>query len=379
MFIKKIKDLLKPKVKVLNEIFIDKKAILNNIEVIKSFQPNANFFPVLKSNAYWHWLLQTIEILKWQNFPYIVVDSFPEYQAVIKNSNFKILLLAETIPENYKFFNFKRTTFVVYNEETIEELWSFNKKVKIHLFLNTWMNREWVQKNKLEVILEKIKKFENIELEWVMSHFHSADKWWDFSASLEQIEKFKEMYQTIENFWFSPKWRHIWASSWIIRMEDDFFNAFRPWIILFWYNPLSFWIKWKTNLLKPSLTLTSTIVCLQEVEAWEWIWYLFKSKAQKKSLVWIIPFGYYEWLNRRFSWKMTFSYNWKYITQVGMISMNMTNFYAKPETKIWEKVEIISPIFPKKNSVYNISKDLQVSPYELLVKLDKSIRRTIIK
>jgi alanine racemase len=50
--------------------------------------------------------------------------------------------MGETLPVNYKEFDFKRTTFCVYNLETLQALVKLDKKIKIHLFLNTGMNRE---------------------------------------------------------------------------------------------------------------------------------------------------------------------------------------------------------------------------------------------
>ena len=98
----------------------------------------------IKSNAYGHWIDQILQIYKWLPIKYIVVDSFPEYNIVMRHSKFNVLLLGETLAVNYEKFNFKRTTFCVYNLETLQVLAKLNKKLKIHLFLNTGMNREWI-------------------------------------------------------------------------------------------------------------------------------------------------------------------------------------------------------------------------------------------
>ena len=81
-----IKNIFKPKVETLNTIYINKENILSNVENIKIFQPKADFFPVLKSNAYWHGIFQMIKILEWQKFPYLCVDSFPEYQIILTSN-----------------------------------------------------------------------------------------------------------------------------------------------------------------------------------------------------------------------------------------------------------------------------------------------------
>ena len=117
-----IKNIFKPRVEPMNKIYIHAKNILHNYDYLWSLQPWAAMFPVLKSNAYWHGLELITKILNKTDAPYLVVDSFPEYQIVKKYSNKNILLLWETLKRNYRKFNYSRTTFCVYNIETINYL-----------------------------------------------------------------------------------------------------------------------------------------------------------------------------------------------------------------------------------------------------------------
>ena len=123
-----IKNIFKPKVEPMNKIYIRAKNILHNYDYLWSLQPWAAMFPVLKSNAYWHGLELVTKILNKTDAPYLVVDSFPEYQIVKKYSKKNILLLWETLKRNYRKFNYSRTTFCVYNIETINYL---AKKINI--------------------------------------------------------------------------------------------------------------------------------------------------------------------------------------------------------------------------------------------------------
>jgi alanine racemase len=129
--LQRIKNLRKPKVETLNTINISRENIINNIKLIKSLKPDSWIFPVLKSNAYGHGILQILDILKEEKFPYIVVDSFPEYQIIHNNSNFKILIMWETLPENYRYFDYSRTSVAIYNLSTLNYLISLNKRIHI--------------------------------------------------------------------------------------------------------------------------------------------------------------------------------------------------------------------------------------------------------
>ena len=159
-----IKDWFKPNIEPMNHIYISKSNILYNYKYLQSLKPNADLFPVIKSNAYGHGIDQILQIYKWLPIKYIVVDSFPEYNIVMRHSKFNVLLLWETLPVNYEKFNFKRTAFCVYNLETLQVLAKLNKKLKIHLFLNTGMNREWVDADLLPNALEFLKDYPKIEI-----------------------------------------------------------------------------------------------------------------------------------------------------------------------------------------------------------------------
>ena len=105
----------------------------------------------------------------------LAVDSFPEYQIVKKYTTKKILLIGETTPKNYRYFDRKRTSFALYNRDSLEALIQQRKSCRIHLFLNTGMNREGIQMHELDEFLTLLQSAPHIEVEGIMSHFACAD------------------------------------------------------------------------------------------------------------------------------------------------------------------------------------------------------------
>lgn len=371
----RLKNIFKPKVEPMNKIHIHAKNILHNYDYLQSLQPLSALFPVLKSNAYGHWLELITKILNKTNAPYLVVDSFPEYQIVKKYSNKNILLLWETLKKNYKKFNYSRTTFCVYNIETINYLAKLNKHIKIHLFVDTWMHREWLTEDDLLNILEFLKNYPKIEIEWVLSHFYDAD---NIENNMEQqIEQFKKMYHTIVDYWYTPKWKHIWSSAGLVKMNDKFFNAYRPGLYLYWYTNLSqdddaFEL---TRKLRPALTVNSRIISLHEITQWDGVSYDKTRKADDNALIATIPFGYFEWLPKSANNRIVFKYGRHYIKQVWNICMNLC--CAKiDQWEIFDQIEIVW--LWGQNSIIDLAKSSWKSPYEILVWFDRNIRREII-
>lgn len=368
-----------PHVTPMNTIYIDRSAILHNYSVLKKLQPQADIFPVIKSNAYGHGLKQITQIVTKTDAPYLVVDSYPEYMIVKKYSNKNILLLGETLPENYRHFDSRKVTFCVYNLKTLETIGRRGKQVKIHLFINTGMYREWANMHALPEYVAMLQKYPHIELEWVLSHFHSADVVWSASIN-DQIDAFKKMYYAILDAWFTPRYRYIANSAGILKMQDEFFNACRPGIALYGYNPLQPTDEFYDNgrKLKPALSIKTKIVALQEVAAGQWVSYEYKRLAPQATTVAIVPFGYTEWLPRAASNHLTFTWKGKKIQQVGRITMNLSCVdVSNYNVSLGDEIEIVSAKVDAHNSIYNLAEKSGTIVYENLVKLDPKMRRMV--
>jgi len=374
-----LRSLFSPRVKPMNTIRLRKRVLLENLEYLQSIQPQADIFPVLKSNAYGHGLQQIAKILSRTDVPYIAVDSYPEYVIVKKYSKVPVLLIGETLLENYKKFDHKKVTFCVYNLWTIRHLWRLGKPTKIHLFFNTGMNREGIQENMLPDIIKELQSHPNLIIEGAMSHFFDADNMSDYTMN-DQIQRFKRMYYKLIDAWYSPQRRHIGNSAAMFKIADEFFNAYRPWLALYGYNPLNAQdplYKHGNNLL-PILSITSRVMSLQTVRPGEWVSYHHEYRPSDKEIIAMVPFGYTEWLPRTASSKIFIKHRKTFFRQVGMICMNLSTYVVDTSVHIGDEVEIISDNPRAKNSMLNLAEQSSTIVYETLAKLDRGIRREVI-
>lgn len=374
-----LKSLYKPDIKPLNYMKISKENILYNLNVLQSHQTQSELFPVLKSNAYGHGLKEISQILKDTKGKYICVDSFPEYQIVKDYSGKHVLVLWETRNENYKYYDFKKTTFCIYNLETLKYLIGLNKKITIHLFINTWMNREWFQEEELRNALSQLQKSKVI-VEWVCSHFAHADDP-DYSFCDKQVVNFKYLYEIILSYDFNPLYRHIAASAGTFKMEDNFFNAFRPGMSMFWVNILSKedlnYSKWEE--LKLCMELYSTVVKVQEVASWEGISYNLTYTVKNDTKIAVIPFGYYEWFDRKLSNNYSVKIWNKFYPIRGRICMNLVMIEIwNDNISVWDEVCIISKNKTDENTLYTMAEKSDTIPYESAVKIRSNIRKKIV-
>jgi len=374
-----LRKLIKPKYKTLNIIEINAQNIIANFNFLKGLQESAELFPVLKSNAYGHGLREVCRILNKTSAPMVAVDSFPEAQIVYRYFKRKVLILGEMPLRAYRYCRFKRTEFVVYNEETLRYLSRFGKKVHIHLFVNSGMNREGIKD--LDIFIGRNRKYlEKMEVAGLCSHLASADE--DSSLNEKQEEKFMADLDILRSAGFFPRWVHLGNSAALFRLDNKLLTAYRPGLALYGYDP--FFDEQEDSPLKPALEIFSHIISIQNLQPGETVSYNETYQINKPTRVVIIPFGYFEGLSRRLSNKAEFLVQsdsgdfWAPVA--GNVCMNLTCLdVGQRMVRVGDVVKVVSADVRDPNSIFGLAELMGVIPYEFLVKIQANIRRELIK
>lgn len=375
-----IRKIIKPKYDTLNRIEIDAKNIISNFSYLQELQPSAEIFPVLKANAYGHGLKELCLILNKTKAKMVAVDSYPEAQIAYRYFKGKVLILSEMPLKAYSYAKLKRTEFMVYNENTLKYLTRFGKKAKIHLFVNSGMNREGI-KNLDEFIKNNINDLNKLTINGLASHLASADN--RSSLNEEQEENFIKSLEILNKTGFYPPWVHLGNSAAVFWLDNPIITAFRPGLALYGYHPNP--ENNEDQKLKPALEVFSQIISLQNVKKGEIVSYNEAYTAEKDTLIGIVPFGYYEGLDRRFSNQAQFLINNEnepfFVKIAGRVCMNITCLDLgnnKAGVEVGDEVKIISKNSDDLNSIDNLADLADTINYEILVKFQANIRKTII-
>lgn len=378
--INSLKKIVKPHYKTLNRIEILADNIIHNINYLYTLQEQAELFPVLKSNAYGHGLKEMAQILNKTRVKMLAVDSFPEAQIIYKNFKGKVLILNEMPLKAYRYCRPKRTEFVVYNAKTLKFLAKkFASRAKIHLFLNTGMNREGI--DDLESFIEEnFKYLSRVNVSGFCSHLaESNNPDSDFNAYQE--ENFWNGLEILNKYKIYPKWIHLGNSATLFSFKNPRLNAFRPGLAIYGYESLGESLE-RDNL-KPALRLFSQVSAIHNIKEGDKVSYNNSFIASQDSKIALIPFGYTEGLDTRFSNCAKFLFSnekevfWAEIA--GKVAMNLSCLNCgNREVQVGDEVNLISELKDLDNSVENLSKKIGISPYELLVKLNANIKRVII-
>ncbi len=159
-----------------NSFYISKANLLHNLRIIKK-KTNAKVCAMVKANAYGVGLKEVVSILnnKVDYFGVVNVSEADEVRAISKN---KILIVGALEQGEIKDYSYTCCSI-----KDIKYLISLNKKVNIHLKINTGMNRFGLKLCQLKRALKLIAESKLI-LEGVFTHFATADNFVDCQYKL---------------------------------------------------------------------------------------------------------------------------------------------------------------------------------------------------
>ena len=221
-----------------NNVIVDLNNIGHNARTItNTFKDYKYYIAVLKGNAYGHGMKIVNKIIE-NGFNYIAVFSLNEALEVRKyNKDIPVLLLCPISVNELEIAKNNNFTITVHDIDYLKELLKLDYKLKIHLKLDTGMNRLGF-KDKAEVVyaVNAIKE-SNYVLEGIYSHFATIglfDPYYD-----KQVNKFIELTSLLD----LNEIPMIHFSSSVILLTHkklDCVNALRCGILLYGYNVCPF-------------------------------------------------------------------------------------------------------------------------------------------
>ena len=350
---------------------VDLSALKNNISEIKKYIGNKELMPIIKANAYGTYVNKIISIINEFN---IVGVATIEEGINLRKLGFKkeiFILNQPAIDELDEIVKYS-LTIGISSFEFLQEVLKRNVKIKVHLELETGMNRTGINLLDIEKFLKSIT--ENIKVEGIYTHLSSAD--FDEEYTREQLNKFECGVKKIKTKIPSIKYIHSLASSGILNYLSEKTNLVRPGIILYGYYP-SEHIEKKLNL-KPICKLKTKIVFLKEVPENSAISYSRNYITNQKTKVATIPIGYADGLKRTLSNKGYVVINNKRCKIIGNICMDscMVDVTEINNVKIGEDVYIWDNNIIKLEEIANLCDTIN---YEIISTISNRVKRLFIE
>ena len=362
---------------------IDEDKLKNNIEEIKAKYDDYKYYiGVVKNNAYAHGI-HTINALIDGGINYLAVSSLEEAIEARKYNRKIPILCLEVIDTEYIYDCINsNVTITVESLDYLEELdkLKLDYEVKIHLKLNTGMNRLGINDRKeLNKCVEIINKNKKLFLEGIYTHLATSgisDKFYD-----DQINKF--LYLTDDIDLTKIPIIHLGRSLTLVNHDKlQFVNGIRLGIIMFGFSQSiepdkslkgkirefrrkQLIKKFKisdTHLtndleLQTAFTLYSTVMSIKKIKQGEFVGYGANYFADKDLRVAIIPIGYADGVTKKY--KNVYINNNK--CEILADSMDMIMVSVDKNVKVKDKVEI----FGDNISIKEASRANGVNSYKL--------------
>lgn len=382
------------------EVNIDN--LKNNVKnIVNNYNKYNYFIGVVKGNCYGHGVTYVINELIESGINYLAVSSLEEALEA-RNVNKKIpILCLEPIAIEYLDICIKnKITITVhdynYAKKLIEK--NINKKIKIHLKIDSGMNRlGFKDKNELNEIYEKLKENKNIEIEGIYTHFATLginDKEWD-----NQLNKFKYLTEDI-NLSEIPIVHLAKSAAFIDHPKIDFCNGIRLGIAMYGYDPNP---KYNTNgiknklrqikrnilrkknkvsetttkipfELKPAFKMYTELIQIKKVKKGEFVGYGAMYRADEDITIGIMPVGYDDGIFRKSTGRYVSIKNKRYKI-IGDVGMEMTAVKIDDSIEITDRVTLIGDNIPIKE----VATHNGTSIYETMCNIGKTIPRVYVK
>lgn len=249
----------------------------------------------------------------------------------------------------------------------------FNRKLKVHVKVDTGMNRLGINFNDSLSFISKLSKDENFIIDGTYTHFATSDEKNKSFANL-QLKRFNQVIADLKARKINFGLAHAANSGAILDMPESYFDMVRVGVSLYGNYPsldTSESIK-----LYPVMSLISHAASVKTVEKGESISYGRKFIASKSTRIISVPIGYADGFSRSFTNRFKAIIKGKYYDQVGTVTMDRIMFDVKSDNiNVGDEVILLG----KKNNLeitaWDWSKKLNTIPYEITCGISKRVRR----
>jgi len=353
-----------------------------NLLSIKNFlEKKCNFMPdifaVIKADGYGHGSLMCAPILSACGVEYFGVASIDEGIELREHKVDKPILVLGASPlwamENAIKYDIAVSIF---NDEHIEianQLYErLNKKLKVHIKLDTGMNRIGINKENAKNFIQKVINSSSLDLKGIFTHFADVENEMLFNR---QISEFQEIVEPYKN---SNIKIHCLNSPGMFLYPEFSYDMVRMGIIMWGLTPYSS-DNFNMPEVKPVMGLKARITNIHTLKENDGISYGHTFIAQKDTKVATIPIGYADGVARNLSGKISAILNGKEIKQIGRITMDQIMFdVSNVDCNVGDIITLLGDE-NKIDTIDTWAKKLNTINYELTCRLKMRLPRIYVR
>ncbi|HET8860273.1 alanine racemase [Marivirga sp.] len=386
-----------------SNITLSKSAVRQNVRFVKKqLADNVLLSAVLKGNAYGHGIKEMVSLFETANVKHLSVFSTQEAAEVceVKKKSTQVMIMGWMEDEETEWAIENEVEFYVFEMGRFETAVHFakkhKKKAKIHIEVETGMNRTGFEDSHLKEVIETMQaNQEFIDFVGLCTHYAGAESITNYLRVVDQIQKYNEIYELFKENNLVPKRRHTACSAAAMSYPETQMDMVRIGILLygFWPSQETFIAYQKSNghghdglnrrvkhPLKRVISWRSKIMSVKEVPVGEFVGYGTSYQAAKKMKIATVPVGYAYGFARSLSNQGRLIVNGKRVAVIGTVNMNLMiiNVTECKNVSKGDEVIMIGSNGKVNVSVASFSELSNQLNYELLSRLPMDIPRRVV-
>ncbi len=382
-----------------SHIEISKSALQNNYTFLrKLIGKDVTLSSVVKGNAYGHGLENFVPLAESCGINHFSVFSADEAFLVqkLKKEKSEIMIMGMIGNEELEWAIQTGVEVYIFDLERLEAGFAIAQKlqipIKIHLEMETGMNRLGIAKKDIFKVFELLNKYQNcFILEGISTHYAGAESIANYVRVKQQIINYKKIikqFKKQENPIFIPKKYHTACSAATIAYPQTQMDMVRIGILQYGFFPtqetlIQYLRDNKTHIdpLKRVLSWKSKIMTIKEVETGEFIGYGTSFLASQKMKIAIVPVGYAHGYSRSLSNMGRVLIRGERMAVVGVVNMNLMiiDLEKMQTAEIGDEVVLIGKQGEQEISVASFGEMSNQLNYELLTRLPVNIPRKVVE
>lgn len=377
-------------------LYLSKSALEKNLKFIRRvIGKGTKLSCVVKGNAYGHGFSSYIPLAESLGVDHFSVFSDYEAEQVQKAStkNATIMIMGMIQNKNISWAIRNDIEFFVFEMDRLRKAVSaakrLKKKAKIHIELETGMNRTGFLSSEMDSLISYLQKNEqHISIEGLCTHYAGAEGISNYYRIHKQIKNFHKLSTLFSSHGVDIKCRHTACSAATIAYPKTRMDMVRIGIMQygFWPSDETHILymtqrKKKRNPLVPILSWKSTIMSVKDVPAGEFIGYGDGFLTNEKTKIAIVPVGYTNGYSRLLSNKSSILVRGRRVNVIGMVNMNLAiiNISQVPEVQKGDEVVLVGEQGDHMISFASFREQKNALNYEVLARLPQNISRKIIE
>ncbi len=356
---------------------IDLGAIVHNLNLIRSLlKPETKLMAMVKASGYGSGSFEIARVLQFHRVHYLAV-AYADEGIELRKAGITLPIMVMS-PEEHTFDAMIRYDLEpeIYSMRALRALESVlgrggmpTKPVRVHVKLNTGMNRLGFHERDLNELCVRLSNNRGIEVASIFSHLAASDSPKEDAFTRQQITALDRMSSIIMQHLGKTVPRHICNSFGILRFPEAQFDMVRLGIGLYGVAPDSP----ISHLLRNVSTLKSTITQLHHLQAGDTVGYGRLEHVLAPMVTATIPVGYADGLSRKHgNRKGHILVNGEPAPIIGSVCMDMI-MVDVTDIPCNEGDEVI--IFGEGYPIEEFARNAETISYEILTGISSRVKR----